>query len=68
VVTGKKRLFRKKVHVYLPIFEEELLNVLPMVKARTIDNKATIFYDRVKLFHIAGSGHEAVQAAASLLS
>ena len=48
--------------------KKKLLDVLHlMIKARTIDNKAMNLLKQGKtFFHIAGSGHEAVQAALGL--
>jgi 2-oxoisovalerate dehydrogenase E1 component len=48
--------------------KKQLLDVLRlMIKARTIDNKAMNLLRQGKtFFHIAGAGHEAVQAAAGL--
>jgi len=48
--------------------KKKLLDVLQlMIKARTIDNKAMNLLRQSKtFFHIAGSGHEAVQAALGL--
>jgi 2-oxoisovalerate dehydrogenase E1 component len=49
--------------------KDELLNVLEMMlRARTVDNKAMNLLRQGKtFFHIAGSGHEAVQVAIGLL-
>jgi 2-oxoisovalerate dehydrogenase E1 component len=48
--------------------KDELLNVLKMMlRARTVDNKAMNLLKQGKtFFHIAGSGHEAVQLAIGL--
>ena len=59
---------KAKSNSSLPLDKEKLIDVLRlMIKTRTIDNKAMNLLRQGKtFFHIAGAGHEAVQAAAGL--
>ena len=65
---GKDAVSKQKTAGYKGFTKKQLLDILRlMLRARTIDNKSMNLLRQGKtFFHIAGSGHEAVQAAVSL--
>jgi 2-oxoisovalerate dehydrogenase E1 component len=65
---GQDVINEQKKMTYKGFAKKQLLDVLRlMLRARTIDNKSMNLLRQGKtFFHIAGSGHEAVQAAISL--